>query len=406
MGLGALSESLAEALLTDNPPDLVFVAVQEFAKTSDMYLPLQSATERVDAWTRAVASALKENFGPRRVEYQSIAVRSLGGVLLIVFARVGLTVRSVSTDAFGIGPALWLPNKALVSARVGIDTGDERPLVISFVASHLTPHPGGWFLKMRNRQATFDLFQRTLFEARDGKNDGVVETGSVSSTAPLLGEPPSTSKLTLWDSDLVVIAGDLNFRLAMPRSDILQGISSEEYGRLVSTADELTTSRKSPDHGLFPFFELPITFAPSYKYKGPTEFSKNRDPSYTDRILFAHHHQRSDRDRLQEAYSTPSDSPQQGVPVAGRNYRCFMSYNKSDHKPVSAELVVDPTLLVAQPRVFQTATDPWRETKFWVGVKLLAPPIGLVLHIPDKPLAALAVFSAIGVLVYLATQFL
>ncbi|KAI9020459.1 Endonuclease/exonuclease/phosphatase [Hyaloraphidium curvatum] len=388
-----LSDSLVEALTSDAPPDLVCISVQEFCPVADMFLPWQDASDRVEAWARAVSSALATSYGPRRCDYERLAARSLGGVLHIVFGRIGLAVRSIATDAFGIGP-LWLPNKAMVSSRITLDAADGTRLALTFVAAHLEPHPGGYHLRTRNRQVTHDLFERTLFLVPDA-----VDADSLSSTTPLLG---GQTALTIWDSDAVFLAGDFNYRIRLPRPETLAEIQSERFQKLVADGDELTAAKQEPSHGLHPFFERDISWPPSYKYKGATEFSKLRTPSYTDRILFSYHHPHDQTETLREAYRSEAQPANPDMPVLVRAYRSFMGYNKSDHKPVRAEFTVRPKALASRARTFATTTDPWREIKAWIGIRLLAPPIGVVLHVPDRPVTALAVLCTAAAAVYVA----
>jgi hypothetical protein len=391
--LHALSEPLGPALAAASPPDLVFISVQEFCSSADIYLPLHSKEENEEIWTRSVNDALKENYGARRTEYVQVARRSSGGVLLLLFARSTLKVQGLATTAFGIGPILWLPNKALVATRVTLDLGAEKPFVVSLVAAHFNAHPGGVNLAVRNWQAS-EVFKRTCFEVPSESGDS-----DTLSRQPLI-QPGATTELTLWDSDAVFIAGDLNFRLTCNRRDTLAALDKTDYVRLLETSDELSKARKMSSHGLHPFLELPISWPPSYKYKGPTEFSKTRDPSYTDRILASFHHERGSTSDIHRTFAKCPDAPSDNLPIVQRTYECHTGYSASDHKPVSATFLILPN---PSPRIFTTTLDPWRDWKTLIG-GIAGLPIGLLLHGVKRPGVLVGVLAVVGVLVWVGMR--
>lgn len=376
VGLAPLAEPLEPLFRAQKSPDLVSVSAQEFCAFADMFLDLNK-TERIETWLRAVSVGLAE-LG----QYRCAGVKTLGGVLLALFAREGLHVDVVAEDAVALG-TLWLPNKAAVAMRVSI----ENTATVAFVAAHLDAHPGGRHLRKRNAQV-LDVWGRIAFgEERMEANE--------AEGAPLLGSKEGT---TIWDCDAVFLSGDLNYRLTLPRTEVLRSIENDEFAELAGR-DELAAAKRDSSHGLHAFFEHPIAFRPTYKYKGPTEFSKLRTPSYTDRILFTFHYGSEEADTVRRWYVDENSIP--GSPIQARTYASHMNYINSDHKPVTAEFALDLEALASRPHIFRAEVDPWRQWKAFVGLKLLAPPIGLVLHVPDRPWIALAVLS-VGCLIYMA----
>ncbi|KAB7496992.1 inositol polyphosphate 5-phosphatase, partial [Armadillidium nasatum] len=119
--------------------------------------------------------------------------------------------------------------------------------------------------------------------------------------------------------DIVFWLGDLNFRLAGPREEILERTKDSKTLRSnlqdILCFDQLNQSKNRGEifHG---FSEGNITFAPTFKFDVGTNHydssSKQRVPSYTDRILF-----KSTRD-----------------PVICSNYSSCPDFKTSDHKPV------------------------------------------------------------------------
>ena len=89
--------------------------------------------------------------------------------------------------------------------------------------------------------------------------------------------------------DFVFLSGDLNFRITQKEVVIKNMISKGEYDNLIKI-DELHNLRLY-NNDLKNYNEHEINFRPSYKYvprSSPLEYetSKNRMPSYWDRILY------------------------------------------------------------------------------------------------------------------------
>ena len=114
--------------------------------------------------------------------------------------------------------------------------------------------------------------------------------------------------------DCVFWAGDLNFRVALPRDEVIARLKK---GEDIIKYDQMNQLRRT---GIIfrKYSEMDIKFPPSYKYNlGTDDFDdvKNRTPSYCDRILYKH------------LPSTKVD------PLAYNSMHCIRT---SDHKPVWA----------------------------------------------------------------------
>ena len=85
-----------------------------------------------------------------------------------------------------------------------------------------------------------------------------------------------------------VYFGDLNFRINMKRTDILQAIKDKDYNRLMA-ADELY--RNGMSHSILKTCqEGQLLFDPTYKYDFAKQdydtSAKKRSPAWTDRVLY------------------------------------------------------------------------------------------------------------------------
>lgn len=119
--------------------------------------------------------------------------------------------------------------------------------------------------------------------------------------------------------DCVFWAGDLNFRLEHSRDFVISELLDSGDGivsRAVLESDQLNLLRR--DGLIFRgFHESEITFPPTYKYDvGTNKFdtsSKQRTPSYTDRILY---------------------KSRKGVTIRAVHYDSVRDVATSDHRPV------------------------------------------------------------------------
>lgn len=123
----------------------------------------------------------------------------------------------------------------------------------------------------------------------------------------------------ILDHELCILNGDLNYRIdAMPRDTVVRAVKERNITKLLERDQLLLSRRKNPAFRLRVFQEMPILFAPTYKYNVGTDdydsSEKKRAPAWCDRILF------------------------RGVGrIKGEDYRRW-EVRVSDHRPVSARL--------------------------------------------------------------------
>jgi hypothetical protein len=93
------------------------------------------------------------------------------------------------------------------------------------------------------------------------------------------------------DHELCVLNGDLNYRIdTMSRDAVVMAIKSGNLGKLQERDQLLVARRRNPGFRLRAFDELPIAFAPTYKYDVGTDnydsSEKKRSPAWCDRLLY------------------------------------------------------------------------------------------------------------------------
>lgn len=95
----------------------------------------------------------------------------------------------------------------------------------------------------------------------------------------------------ILDHELCLLNGDLNYRIdTMSRDTVVMAVKANNLGKLLERDQLLVARRRNPGFKLRAFDELPITFAPTYKYDVGTDnydtSEKKRSPAWCDRLLY------------------------------------------------------------------------------------------------------------------------
>ncbi|XP_014615960.1 PREDICTED: 72 kDa inositol polyphosphate 5-phosphatase isoform X4 [Polistes canadensis] len=145
------------------------------------------------------------------------------------------------------------------------------------------------------------------------------------------------SKDVTQNFDCIFWCGDLNFRLAQPREEVIQWVTDTCFPQQVPVNLQKDQLKTILNEGavLRGFEEALIMFPPTYKYDPGTQnfdsSSKQRTPAYTDRILFkGKGHTRGYIRRV----SHESTSSHKDGAIECLIYDSVPSICTSDHKPV------------------------------------------------------------------------
>ena len=286
--------------------DLVCVCVQELEDLK----PRRQPGHRAEAWTQLLA----EKFPAKT--HQIVADQSAGPVRLTILQRrksklVKVEACTCGDVACGIGNVLR--NKGCAAAfldlKVRYDkvSGSAKLLVVS---AHLAAHAH----KAADRDQDFHRICRELLPQM----------------------PSEWGAHDLLDCvDCCLFAGDLNYRLDLPRAEAERGAIAGDYASLLDY-DQLKR-RKAQGTAFADFFEGAINFAPTFKFdqRSSTYDSskKMRTPSWTDRVLYI---PRSSRKKSPELTLASYDS---------------VDTRSSDHRPVIATFALRPRVSAPAPLV-------------------------------------------------------
>jgi endonuclease/exonuclease/phosphatase family metal-dependent hydrolase len=94
----------------------------------------------------------------------------------------------------------------------------------------------------------------------------------------------------ILDHEICILSGDLNYRIdTMSRDAVVSTVKMGNLKKLLERDQLLASKRKRPGFRLRAFYEMPITFNPTYKYDVGTDTydtsDKKRAPAWCDRIL-------------------------------------------------------------------------------------------------------------------------
>ncbi|KAK0226427.1 DNase I-like protein [Armillaria fumosa] len=291
---------------TQKQPDVFVLGFQELDLSTEALI-YSTGTAKEDAWCMAVFAALGE-WGEHYVKLTS---KQLVGMLIVIIVKDSLKdcFKDVQTSVAGAGIMGIMGNKGGTAVRLtftpppteGVLT--QGPTVLTFVNSHLAAFDA--MVDRRNADYA-DLSKRLVFGG------------------PYVGETT-----TLWESDAVFWMGDLNYRIDLPDLDVRVILSEEcwEGNRFEALLpyDQLKTSIRS-QKAFDVFTEFPITHRPTYRFSSSLltdsmGYDMKRKPAWTDRILHVF-------------------SPTH-VRVKQTRYGGHHEITMSDHKPLSADFIVD-----------------------------------------------------------------
>ncbi|KAG8739428.1 hypothetical protein FRC10_005637 [Ceratobasidium sp. 414] len=284
---------------SDPPSDLIVVGFQELDLSAEALL-ISSTTLKEDLWCEALMRDLAE-LGD---QYVKLTSKQLVGVLIVVLIRKPvlqlLAPSGVASSSAGVGILGTMGNKGGVALRLQImDT------VLVFVNAHLAASAQPVPVTSDSEKP---VASKPRFVGR--------------------GVAPADPVVERRNADYHSLT-DFNYRIDLLDDEIravLDETKDSDYSALLSF-DQLKTQQKL-GKAFVHMTEGPITFPPTYrceiwKKEGHYWDSKRR-PAWTDRILY---HTARGKDK--------------SVQIIEGSYTSHPKVSISDHKPVSADFVVD-----------------------------------------------------------------
>lgn len=255
--------------------------------------------------------------------FARLCANRLLGILTLVFVKRPLLcyISGVEPCSTKTGMSGWLGNKGASSIHFTL-----CDVSVCFTNCHLAPHP---------------------------ENNGrrVQELAEIFATQSFPSSPQQ-----LLDHDVLVLFGDLNFRLEGKAPEEVLSTLTRGWGVELLSCDQLRLEQilgEASASKLFHFMEMPISFPPSYKFQAGTDRydpgPKHRAPAWCDRVLW----------RLNERRLPQITDPDPRSMLTQQHYAVHMQPRISDHKAVSAGLTVSANLASFTPRVVFNIMTEW-----------------------------------------------
>lgn len=313
---------------TTTNPDLLVLCLQELAPLGYAFLGGSFLTPYFNAFISAVELA--------GLGYTNVINRNVGLTAIMIFAKeeIAGSISSLETAGVGVGFS-ETGHKGAVGVRIGFESTN-----ITFVSAHLAPAE----VSLEQRNLDYQAITERLVFSAESKNPSVDERRE---DAPLLqGTVRNNASSGMYSTSHLIFAGDLNYRTS------IQPPTEQDANRF----PQPTKDHEDPSHWshllerdqlkqqreagktLQGLQELPIDFAPTYKYrfkddvqedgKGPWLWASHRWPSWCDRIL----------------YSTE---------VNAKTYQSLPLFGTSDHRPVAMSAMIPFRAAQKQTAPFQ-----------------------------------------------------
>jgi hypothetical protein len=279
---------IADAIHAEDPPEILAFGFQEvvdledravtaksilgFGKKKDNVKTEQHQSRIYREW-RDYLSKCINNFTAGRYTYSELHTSSLVGLFQCIFVRQEERqhIRNLCATDVKCGLKGHYGNKGALITRFILDDSS-----LCFINCHLAA--GQTHTSQRNNDVATILEAEFLPAEHDPDVRSSLFVGGGDGSQIL-------------DHEICLLNGDLNYRIdTIPRDTVINMIKRNELAKLLERDQIMVSRRRVSGFRLSPFTELPITFAPTYKYDTGTDnydsSEKKRAPAWCDRLLY------------------------------------------------------------------------------------------------------------------------
>ncbi|KAG8627990.1 hypothetical protein KVT40_003863 [Elsinoe batatas] len=272
-----------EYLSSHSPPDILVFGFQELVDLEDKKVTAKSffkskkkdssdhdkMSHQYRAWRDHLVRCIDE-FMPASSTYTLLQTANLVGLFSCVFIKTSLR------------PRVKQFNGAEVKRGMGGLHGNKGALILRMILDDTSICLINCHLAAGQTQTMH----------RNNDVAGIMESEnlppSVASPDIFVGGGDGSMIL---DHEICILNGDLNYRIdAMTRDSVVRAVEKNDLSRLLERDQLILSKKRNPAFRLRLFQEMPITFAPTYKYDvGMTRYDtsdKKRSPAWCDRVLF------------------------------------------------------------------------------------------------------------------------
>lgn len=281
------TDFIADAIHAEDPPEILVFGFQEvvdledrtvtaksifgFGKKKDPDTSEQHQSRVYRDWRDYLSKVISRSSAHYR--YAEVHTSSLVGLFQCIFVRQEErpNLKDVSGTNVKCGMKGHYGNKGALVTRFTLDDSS-----LCFINCHLAA--GQSHTSHRNNDVTTIMESENLPPERDPDTRMSLYVGGGDGTQIL-------------DHEICILNGDLNYRIdSIPRDTVVRMVKSNDLDKLLERDQLLVSRRRAAGFRLASFIELPLTFAPTYKYDVGTDnydsSEKKRAPAWCDRILY------------------------------------------------------------------------------------------------------------------------
>ncbi|KAM3562223.1 hypothetical protein MY1884_001923 [Beauveria asiatica] len=282
------SSFFQEFVQTSGSPDILVFGFQELVDLEDKTATAKrflkskkkdsSDTDNMSHqyrnWQEFLRTTL-DDYAPQKPLYQVLSAECLVGLFTCIFVKSSLLGRikmqDLQSNTVKRGMGGLHGNKGAIAVRFHIDDSS-----LCFVNCHLAA--GQTATNSRHEDIASilkaGLFRKQVDESKRQNYYGGGGDGDL-----------------IVDHEICVINGDLNYRIdTMSYETVVRAVKQNKLSRLLDRDQLLVARRRNPAFQLRAFEELPLNFAPTYKYDVGTDrydsSEKRRSPAWCDRLLY------------------------------------------------------------------------------------------------------------------------
>lgn len=214
-----------------------------------------------------------DDYMPREDLYHLLHTATLVGLFTCIFVKASVRgrIKNLSSAEVKRGMGGLHGNKGAIVVRFLVDDTS-----MCFVNCHLAA--GQSQANSRHNDVAAILENSILPVERDASTRIDSYTGGGDGSMIL-------------DHELCLLNGDLNYRIdTMSRDTVVMAVKQGNLAKLLERDQLLVARRRNPAFRLRAFEEMPIAFAPTYKYDVGTDnydtSEKRRSPAWCDRLLY------------------------------------------------------------------------------------------------------------------------
>ncbi|KEF50915.1 uncharacterized protein A1O9_13024 [Exophiala aquamarina CBS 119918] len=281
------NDFIADAIHADDPPEIIAFGFQEVVDLEDRAITAKSIlgfskkkdVNRTEAHQSRVYREWRDYLMKMlsryctQYSYTELHTSSMIGLFQCVLIRQQErpNVRNLEAANVKLGLKGHYGNKGALVTRFVLDDSS-----ICFINCHLAA--GQTHTSHRNNDVASILEAEALTAQPDPDERSSLYIGGGDGTQIL-------------DHEICILNGDLNYRIdAIPRDTVISMVKRGELSKLLERDQIMVCRKRVSGFRLGPFVELPITFAPTYKYDVGTDnydsSEKKRAPAWCDRLLY------------------------------------------------------------------------------------------------------------------------